>query len=155
MRVIHFTQPAADPLKGFGAAGASFLPLADGETDTHISCLHLEKGGKIKAPSIIHAAALLIVHGRVTIEADHGTSIDFLGGMGAVFSPNEPYTLSTDTGAILLIIEAQQLTAHARAISTPQRIEGATWPSDTLLHEERHSQTAQQRLDQSSPRGPP
>ena len=132
MKVIRFTQPAADRLEAFDAAGAYFLPLADGQGDTHISCLHLEMDGKVESPSLSHATALLIVHGRVTIEQSPGPRIHFSGGMGAVFSPNEPYTLSTDTGAILLIIEAQQLTAHARAISTPQRIEGATWPSDSL-----------------------
>jgi redox-sensitive bicupin YhaK (pirin superfamily) len=132
MDVIHFTHGAADPLKGFGASAASFLPLADGGGDTHISCLHLEIGGKIEAPSITHAAALLVVHGRVTIESDIGARIKFSGGMGALFSPNEPFTLKSDTGAIVLIIESQELTAHARGISTPQRIEGATWPSDSL-----------------------
>jgi hypothetical protein len=132
MRVIHFTQPAADPLNSFDAVGASFLPLADGEGDTHISCLHLEVGGKIEAPSITHAAALLIVHGRVTLELQPGR-INFSGGMGAVFSPNESYTLKSDTGAIIVIVESEQLAAHTRAISSPQRIEGATWPSDSLL----------------------
>jgi hypothetical protein len=37
MKVIHFTFPATDPLKGFDASGASFLPLAAGQGDTHIS----------------------------------------------------------------------------------------------------------------------
>ncbi len=132
MDVIHFTHAAADPLKGFDASGASFLPLADGQGDTHISCLHLEMGGKVEAPSIPHAAALLVVHGRVTIESDIGARIKFSGGMGAVFSPNEPYTLKPETAAILLLVECQELTAHARAISTLQRIEGATWLSDSL-----------------------
>src|SRR5882724_11817222 len=110
MDVIHFTERATDPLEGFGASGASFLPLADGQGDTHISCLHLEIGGKIEAPSITHAVALLIVHGRVTIEQGTGPRIHFSGGMGAVFSPNEPYTLKSDTGAILLLVESQELT---------------------------------------------
>jgi redox-sensitive bicupin YhaK (pirin superfamily) len=132
MRVIHFTKHAADRLESFGATGASFLPLADGQADTHLSCLHLETGGKIAAPSITHAAALLVVHGRVTIESDIGARINFSGGMGAVFGPNEPYTLNSETGAILILVECQELTAHVRAISTPQRIEGATWPSDSL-----------------------
>ena len=133
MKVIHFTQPAADPLEAFDAAGASFLPLADGQGDIHISCLHLETGGNVESPSLSHAAALLIVHGRVTIEQAPGPRIHFSGGMGAVFEQNEPYTLKSETDAIILIVESQQLTAHARAISTPQRIEGATWPSDSLV----------------------
>ena len=131
MDVIHFTKGAA-ALTGFSASGASFLPLADGEGDTHISCLHLKLGGKVESPSVSHAAALLIVHGRVTIEQAPGPRIHFSGGMGAVFEQNEPYTLKSETEAIILIVESQQLTAHARAISTPQRIEGAIWPSDSL-----------------------
>src|ERR1700722_1579455 len=132
MEVIHFTKGAADALTGFSALGASFLPLADGQGDTHISCLHLEMGGKIESPSLSHAAALLVVLGRVTIEQAPGPRIHFSGGMGAVFEQNEPYTLKSETEAIILIVESQQLTAHARAISTPQRIEGAIWPSDSL-----------------------
>ena len=62
MVVIQLTHGATDALTGFSATGASFLPLADGHGDTHISCLHLEMGGKIEAPSISHAAALLLVH---------------------------------------------------------------------------------------------
>jgi hypothetical protein len=130
MRVIHFTHRATDPLETFGASGASFLPLAGGEGDTHLSCLHLEKDGKIEAPSITRAAALLVVHGRVTIESEIGARIKFSGGMGAVFGQNEPYTLKADTGAILLIVESDHLLVSERAISTPQRIAGATWPGE-------------------------
>jgi redox-sensitive bicupin YhaK (pirin superfamily) len=138
MDVIHFTKRAADPLKAFGAAAAapavSFLPLADGEGDTHISCLHLEMGGKIEAPSITHAAALLVVHGRLTIETPTPQiRIDLHAGSGCIVEEDEAYSLKSEEGAILLIVESKELTAHARAISTPQRIAGATWPSDTLL----------------------
>jgi len=133
MRVIHFTEAATDPLKGFGSFAASFLPLADGQGDTHLSCLHLEIGGKIQAPSISHSAALLCIHGCLSVKTPiPETQINLHAGMGAVFSPNEPYTLKSDIGAILLIVESQELTAHSRAISTPQRIAGATWPGDTL-----------------------
>jgi hypothetical protein len=132
MRVIHFTHRAADPLESFGASGTSFLPLADAEGGTHISCLYLAMNGKIDSPSITIAAALLVVHGRVTVTPFHDATIDFFAGMGAIFQPNEPYTLLSDAGAILLIVESVQLTAHDRAISTPRRIEGATWPNDSL-----------------------
>ena len=53
--------------------------------------------------------------------------------MGAVFDRHEPYTLEADTPAILLIIEAAEWKSHPPGISTPQRIAGATWPSDSVL----------------------
>jgi hypothetical protein len=129
MDVIHFTSAATDPLKGFGATGASFLPLADGEGNSHISCLHLERNANVLSPSLTHAAALLCVHGRTTVKTT-AAKINIHAGMGALFEKNEAYSLTSEEGAILLIVESQELTAHARAISTPQRIAGATWPSD-------------------------
>jgi hypothetical protein len=64
LQTIHFTRGATDPLNSFGAKGARFLPLADGDGDTHVSCLYLEEGARIAWPSRTHAAALLVVHGR-------------------------------------------------------------------------------------------
>jgi hypothetical protein len=137
MDVIHFTKRAADPLKAFGAAAAapavSFLPLADGKGDTHISYLHLEMNGKIDSPSVTHAAALLCVHGSITLTTQIPRSqIDVYAGMGAILDRHEAYSLKSEEGAILLIVESEQLTAHTRAISTPQRIAGATWPDDGI-----------------------
>ena len=135
MQLIHFTQPATDPLESSGAASVvSFLPLADGAGDTHLSCVHLKKGGKIEAPSLTHAATILVVHGRITITGENGLTrnLNIHAGMGIVAAPEEPYSFQSDTGAILVLLEAQSLTPHARAISTPQRIAGATWPNDSV-----------------------
>jgi redox-sensitive bicupin YhaK (pirin superfamily) len=130
MDVIHFTHNATDRLRSFGARGARFLPLADGTCDTHVSCLHLEEGARIPAPSTTHGATLLLVHGRITITTQHDARIDFSGGMGAIFDKGEPYSIDTSTGAIILIVEADELVPHPRGISTPERITGATWPRD-------------------------
>jgi hypothetical protein len=50
--------------------------------------------------------------------------------MGAVFECGEPYSMKSDTTAIILIVEANEFTAHPRGISAPDRITGQTWPSD-------------------------
>ena len=134
MRVIHFTHGATDPLEGFGAKGVRFLPLADGQGDTHVSCAHLDPGAEIQAPSLTHAATLLVVHGRVTITHLVTTAnINMSAGMGVVFAKEEPYTFRSDTGAIVLLVESDELTPHPRGISSPERIAGQTWPSDAVL----------------------
>ena len=74
------------------------------------------------------------MHGRITMTIKTPSArIDIHAGMGVVFDDHERYTLDSDTGAILLIFEADTLTAHARGISIPQRIAGQTWPSDGLF----------------------
>jgi redox-sensitive bicupin YhaK (pirin superfamily) len=134
MDVIHFTRGATDPLQDAGTRGAHFLPLADGEGDAHIGCVHLEPGATIESPSLTHAAALLVVHGRITVTAHAAGGIAWLsGGMGCVLKRDEAYSLESLVGAIVLIVEAHSLSAHLRGISTPQRISGQTWPSDALI----------------------
>ena len=139
MQIIHFTQNAADPLTAFGAARASFVPLADGEGDTHVSCLHLDPGAAVTAPSIDHAATLLVVHGRMTITNKEGQAINLTlhAGMGCVTQAQEPYAFSSDIGAIVLIVESTTLNSNPRGISRPDRIAGATWPSDAILDSEK------------------
>ena len=80
MDVIHFTHGATDPLSAFGAQGVGFLPLVDGTSGCHVSCAHLDPGAKIPAPSRTHAAALLVVHGKVIVWTDG--CIQLSGGMG-------------------------------------------------------------------------
>jgi len=77
------------------------------------------------------AAALLCVHGRIAVITT-AARINIHALMGAVVGRDKPYSLTSDSGAILLIVEAQELTTHARAISTPQRIAGQQWPSDKV-----------------------
>jgi hypothetical protein len=127
MRVIHFTHGATDPLTSFGSTQVHFVPLADGFGDSHVSCAYFGPYAKITAPSLTHAAALLVVHGKVTIQSDD-CRIEFSGGMGCLLAKDEPYTVDTDDGAIILIVESCELVAHPRGISSPERIAGQTWP---------------------------
>jgi redox-sensitive bicupin YhaK (pirin superfamily) len=134
MDVIHFTHGATDPLESPGTRGAHFLPLADGEGDAHIGCVHLEPGATVKSPSLTHAAALLVIHGRIEVTADASGKIAWLsGGMGCVLRRDEAYSLQSEPGAVVLVVEAHTLKANIRGISTPERINGQTWPSDVLI----------------------
>jgi hypothetical protein len=130
MNVIHFTQRATDTLDSLNATAARFLPLADGTGNVHVSCLHLEEGGTVTAPSIDHVAALLCVHGRITITIlDPAMRIDIHAGMGCILNSNEAYSIESVTGAIVIIVESDSLCPHERGISSPERIAGARWPT--------------------------
>jgi hypothetical protein len=131
MEVIHFTHGATDALSAFDSRGVRFVPLADGTGDTHLGCAHLFPGATIRSPSLSHAATLLVVHGQVAIRTKNPKShINLSGGMGGVLRKDERYSLTSETGAILLIIEAEQLAAHPRGLSSPIRVYGHAWPSD-------------------------
>jgi redox-sensitive bicupin YhaK (pirin superfamily) len=133
MDIIHFSSSAAGPFEGFNSSGASFLPLGRTKGDTQISCLHLERGGKIESPAVTFATALLVVHGRLTVTTKLPASrIDLHAGMGAMLEKAEAYTLNSKEGAIVLIVGAQEFIADQHAISTPRRIAEATWPSDAI-----------------------
>jgi hypothetical protein len=134
MDVVHFTRGATDPLLSVGIRGAHFLPLADGEGGSHIGCVHLDPGATVESPSLSHAAALLVVHGRLEVTLHFtGAIIGISAGVGCVFKKDELYSLESPIGAIFLVVEADTVISHARGISSPQRIAGQTWPSDVLF----------------------
>ena len=75
------------------------------------------------------AAALLVVHGDFTfIGQQSACRIPCLSGMGCLVLAGERYTLESDSGAIILIVEADILEAHGRGIARPERIAGQHWP---------------------------
>jgi hypothetical protein len=132
MLIIHFTHSATDPLDTFDVTGARFVPLVEGQGNSHVSCLHLDSNARIASPSLTHAAALLVVHGRITVQTQSPTlRIDLLAGTGCLFDAGEPYAMESPTGAIVIIVESDSLTAHERSISRPERIAGARWPGDS------------------------
>ena len=99
MKVIHFTSAAADPLESFSSADASFLPLADGNGNSHISGLHLERNATVSSPSLTHAAALLVVHGRMTVETPNPQiRIEIHAGSGCIVEKDEAYSLELEGG---------------------------------------------------------
>lgn len=131
--VIHFTSDAADPLNSSSARGVRFLPLADGNGDSHLRCLHLQRGAALRAPSTTRAAALLVVHGRINVITQFPFSnIQLHAGMGAIFADNEPYDLKSDSGAIVFVVEADEIIRYVCGMSTTMHIAGETWLSDSM-----------------------
>jgi hypothetical protein len=89
----------------------------------------------VASPSLTHATALLVVHGRLEVTVHFtGAIIGISAGVGCVFKKDEAYSLESPGGAIILVVEADTVTSHARGISSPERIAGQTWPSDVLLN---------------------
>jgi redox-sensitive bicupin YhaK (pirin superfamily) len=115
------------PTPAFGSEDVYFVSLADGIDESHLGCAHLDPGATIESAPQTHAAALLVVHGRVTIGTHHPSSrVQVHAGMGCVFAKDERYTMHSESSAIILIVEADKLDAEPRGISTPQRIAGQT-----------------------------
>jgi hypothetical protein len=141
VEVIHFTVGATDPLPSLLAHGARSVPLAEGNGQTRLSCLHLAAGSQLSEPLATYDCALLLVHGHVIftmIETEYLPDptilmrLDMYAGMGLVVKSTEHYTLESVGGAILLAVESPRLDATLSGISTPARIAGQRWPSEDL-----------------------
>jgi len=131
MRVIHFTHGATESLNSsFRALGVTSVSLADADGDTHITCLHFVRGGKVLAPPATHDSALLIVSGKLELLFDAGDRATLTGGMGVVIEAGQHYSMQSGIGAIVIAVESRRLQATAQAISTPERIMGQRWPGE-------------------------
>src|ERR1700680_1136413 len=93
VKVIHFTEGAADPLEDFEARGVRYVPLASAQGEVGasvVSCFHLSAGARITETPCVHDCVLLVVQGRLTLRGiDDPERIhlfpgrhDIYGGMG-------------------------------------------------------------------------
>jgi hypothetical protein len=141
VKVIHFTEGATDPIEDFEARGVRYVPLASAQGEVGasvVSCFHISAGGRITETPCVHDCVLLVVQGRLTLwgiddpERLHlfPARIDMFAGMGVVLNAGEPMRIESDEGAIVVAVEAPQLLATARGLSTPARLWHARWPGE-------------------------
>ncbi len=141
VKVIHFTEGAADPIEDFEARGVRHVPLANALGDigaSVVSCFHIGAGGRITETPCVHDCVLLVVQGRLTLWGIDDPErnylfpgrVDLSGGMGVVLNAGEPMRIESDEGAIVIAVEAPQLLATARGLSTPARVAYQRWPGE-------------------------
>jgi hypothetical protein len=134
LNVVHFTHGATDPLQGFRCHGVRVVMLADGggEYETYVSCLHFEPGGWVTDPPTQRDSAILVVHGDITLHQTRPYTMRhrLSPGVGLVMNADCAYRIESETGAILIVVEAEHLKATEFGISTPERIWGQLWPGE-------------------------
>ena len=140
VQVIHFTVGATDPVQGFQSHGVRSVALADGAgaDEAYVSCLHFEPGGWIVDPPTVRDSALLLVHGEATFfSMETGLRLELSPGVGLTMNADDRYRLMSETGAIILVVEAERLEATDAGKSTPERIWGAVWPGEVVVRRRR------------------
>ena len=131
MKVIHFTEGAAEHFESSQVTLTKFVPLLQGTTDTYVTCLHLLPGASIVELPTSQECALIVVSGSATIlNAAPRFSVDLWPGMGVVVEEGEGYALQSSEGAVVIAVNAERLNVSKEAISTPDRILGQTWSGE-------------------------
>jgi hypothetical protein len=132
MDVVHFTDGATDPVVAFRARLARLVPLAEGR-HVRLSCLHLAPDAAVIEPPTKKACVLLLVHGQINFWMTAPTlRPELTAGVGVTLQAGERSALQSKRGAVVMVIESEDLHAHPYGISTPERIEGAQWPRNPL-----------------------
>ena len=67
MKVIHFTEGAAEPFESSQVSLTKFVPLLQGPADTYVTCLHFLPGASVVELPTAHECALLVVSGFATV----------------------------------------------------------------------------------------
>ena len=122
MQVIHFTAGAMDWLSASRAGLTRLVPLARGDGDLQLYCVHLIPGTHIVDPSTTHDSAVLVVNGEVLLQEDVGCRTELLSGMGAIIKAGQSYRLECARGAIVLTLESRHLKGPEEGISAPASV---------------------------------
>ena len=99
MKVIHFTEGAAEVLESSRVSLTKFVPLLQGSAETYITCLHLLPGADIVELPTSQECALIVVSGLVTVLIfEPRVSVDLRAGVGVVIEEGEGYALESREG---------------------------------------------------------
>jgi hypothetical protein len=127
--VIHFTPGALNPENVRRHGIVATMPLASGRGEFELSCLYMSPGGQIPVRAARHAQLLLIVNGRVEATFPSRMRLNPSAGMGLLLQAGESSQLTSATGAVLLIVEADWVIADPCGTSDPERVRGQQWPN--------------------------
>jgi hypothetical protein len=131
MNVLHFTPGALDPANARRRASAAHVALASGSGEFQASCLYLAPGGEIAVEPTSQARLLLVVNGKASASfpSPNRLCLQVLAGIGLLLEPGEECQLASETGSVILSLEAEQLAADECGISRPERVMGHQWPN--------------------------
>ena len=131
MKVIHFTEGAADFLESSRVSLTKFVPLLQGTGDTYVTCLHLLPGAMMVELPTSQACALIVVSGFMTANTfEPNVSVELRAGAGVVIEEGEGYSLESREGAAVIAVNAERLDVSKEAVSTPERVMGQIWPGE-------------------------
>ena len=66
-----------------------------------------------------------------------GLRLELSPGVGLTMNADDRYRLMSETGAIILVVEAERLEATDAGKSTPERVWGALWPGEVIVRRRR------------------
>ena len=131
MKVIHFTEGAAEPFESSQVSLTKFVPLLQGTAETYVTCLHFLPGASVVELPTSQECALMVVSGSATVlNFEPRLSVDLSPGIGVVVEEGEGYALQTAQGAIVIAVTAERLNVSKEALSSPEHIMGQTWPGE-------------------------
>jgi hypothetical protein len=128
MKVIHFTEGAAEFVESSRVSLTKFVPLLQGTGETYLTCLHLLPGAMLVELPTAQACALIVVSGFMTANTFEPTvSVELRAGVGVVIEEGEGYSLESREGAVVMAVNAERLNVSKEAVSTPERVMGQIW----------------------------
>ncbi len=131
MKVIHFTEGAAEQFESSQVTLTKFIPLLHGTADTYVTCLHFLPGASLVELPTAQECALLIVSGSATVlNWEPRFSVELHPGVGVLVEEGDGYALQSPEGAIAIVVNAERLNLSKEAVSVPERIMGQTWPGE-------------------------
>jgi hypothetical protein len=129
MHVLHFTPGSLDPENPRRHGTVAHMALASGNGEFQASCLYLAPRGQIAVEPTSQGRLLLVVNGKTRATFSNRVSIQALAGMGLLLEPGEQCQLASETGSVILSLEAPCLEADPCGISHPERVVGRQSPN--------------------------
>ena len=115
MQLLSFGPERATPISEYRSHHASAIPLASGQGEAHIYCLHLDAGGEIGAHEAGFAQLFLVVEGSGWVSGPDGKRQLLGHGQGAFIARGDLHAKGTASGMIAIMVQLTDMTTTSEA----------------------------------------
>lgn len=109
MKRFDFSRGKAEAITRFESSGVSSVALGHGTGASHAYCLYYEPGGVIGEHPTGFCQLFLVLQGTAWVAGEDGERLNLTAGQGAFFESGELHSKGSDTGAVVIMMQADEM----------------------------------------------
>lgn len=118
MQTINFSRQTMRSVDSYGSMGVANVRIGGGTGESHVYALRIDAGGNIGAHPAGYGQLFLVVEGEAWAAGPDGTRVTLPAGHGVYIEPGELHSKGSDTGASVLMVQAESVAPDSGAFAS-------------------------------------
>ena len=116
MKIYPFGPQSGREIKEYGSAQALLTKIAHLDALATVSCMYMGEKGLVGDHQATSPQLFLVMHGEGWVRGESEEKIPIRAGLAACWEKDEPHAAGTESGMMVMVIEADSIRPIGRPI---------------------------------------